>query len=172
MRKHAFIIQLILASAVASAAAGMLVLFLILAEQLAASEPGAAALAGRLLFALFFTLFVGGLAILPAVTLATLPAFLAGAILWTLGRSRAWARRRSAFALAGAGLGGAARFLLARTDMTDDLVGLGPAALSGAATAGAFLLAGAASGLVFRAAMIIIGRFFGDDRESEAADGG
>lgn len=171
MRQHAFVIQLILAAALASAAAGMLVLFFTLATQLAASAPGPGAFVGRLLFALFFSLFVGGLAILPGVTLMIVPAFLAGALLWTLGRSRAWARRPAAFASSGAGLGAAARLLLAGTDMTQDLTRLGPVAFSGASAAAAFLLAGAVSGLIFRAGMLIIGRFFGDDRESRAPGG-
>ena len=104
--------------------------------------------------------FVAGLVV------ATLPAFFAGASMWALGASFDSARRPSAWAVAGAAVGGAGWALLGLA--IGRLDGGGGLDAFEAAILAATLAAGAGAALAFLGAMRLMGRLFGFEEESEA----
>ncbi len=169
MRPIAFISRLLLASVVASGAAGFLTLILLLLGS--RLEHGGGIGAGDALFAFMLGLIVGGFAMIPAVALLTVPTMLVGGFLWYLAGSLRWARRKSSFAAAGALLGGLAYPMS---------VAAGPMALlpdPGLLVGGVwlalatFLIAGACSGLVFRSTMFALAGFFEEEAEEEDESG-
>ena len=104
--------------------------------------------------------FVAGLVV------ASLPAFFAGASMWALGASFDSARRPSAWAVAGAAVGGAGWVLLGLVigglDSGDGLDAFESAILA------ATLAAGAGAALAFLGAMRLMGRWFGLEELPEA----
>jgi hypothetical protein len=146
-----------------------LVLVLLLVLTAIAASPGEAPAESLLAVpeVLAIAFVVSGGAVGPAIAAAWLPAFAAGTALWAVGRARPWARRRLAWAAAGAAVGllcWLRLFPLGTTDRSPldllpaDRLLLGPA----------FLLAGAAAGQAFRSAMAAVGPFLGLDEEEEA----
>ncbi len=160
MRPFAFTIQLLLSSLVASATAGLLAVTL-LVTGVAANHGGVAP--GGTLFSFLFGLVLGGFAIIPAVTLLTIPTMFVGGSLWLLAERRAWVGRPSSFAVAGAVAGGIGYAMLALAGplglLIDSAGVVGTEWWAGAA----FLIAGACSGVVFRSTMHALGGFFGED---------
>jgi hypothetical protein len=150
MRYIQFAIQLLVAAFMASAAAGMLFLFLLMAGT--AAGGGVDFVAG-VLFAALFSFLLGGAAIIPAVTLMAVPAFLVGGALCLAGRRHARFRQRRTFALTGALVGGVAYALLT------------PAGTWGILDAEprwafmTFAISGACSALVFRSSVQLLGSF-------------
>jgi hypothetical protein len=165
MRPFGFTIQLLLTSVVASATAGLLALTLLVAGV--AARDGGGVTLGSTLYALLFALVLGGLAIIPAVTLLTIPTMFVGAFVWLLAGRRAWAGRPSSFAVTGAVAGGIGYAMLAPAGplglLMDSAGAVGTEWWAGAA----FLIAGACSGLVFRSTMHALGSFFGEDVKEE-----
>jgi hypothetical protein len=166
MRPLAFLVRLLLASALASAVAGFLVFFLLLLLTRVAMFGPEAAL-GSLLLATLISLSMGGFAIVPAVTVLTAPTFLVGGCLWLLGSKRPWARRRTALAIAGALLGGLASAVLVPANGLVPLEAPAPLGLARHLGFVIFLIAGALSGLAFRSAMAMVGTFFGDEADPQ-----
>jgi hypothetical protein len=163
-------LQLALAALLACASGGLVLVPLLAAVAGAtavldsdASGIGVAA-APPIVIMLFM---LSGLAIGPAVAACWLPAFIAGAILRVAGRRRRWARRRHAWAAAGAAV---ALFAWLRAfppgaahppfEGFERAVPAFPAA---------FLLAGAAAGLAYRSALAATAPFFGFDEDPDEA---
>jgi hypothetical protein len=150
----------------------MLVLFLLMVS--AAAEGGVGAAIGGTIFAAIFSVVAGGVAIVPAVTLLTIPTMFVGGSLCLLARSRAWLGRASTFIIAGALLGAAAYVRLVPTGRLAAFEDPRPLAVSHPSPIMIFLIAGACSALVFRSTMGVIGSFFGehlDEPEQPAHDG-
>jgi hypothetical protein len=162
------IVQLGLAALVASACGGLLFLPLLGATTavvalLDGSGLALGSAAEAIPIALLF-LMIAPAVIGPAVALGCPPAFVAGTILHAAGRSRLWARRRTAWAAAGAAVAGAVwlRVYAVGTGLTlFGGSGTVPAAIP------AFLLAGAGAGLVYRSAALLAAPFLGLDGEEE-----
>lgn len=169
MRSFAFMSRLLLASVVASGAAGFLTLILsLLALRF---ENGGGIGAGDALFGFMFGLILGGLAIIPAVTLLTIPTMVVGGSLWHVAGKRAWARRPSSFAAAGALVGGMAYPMLVATGPSASLPALGPVVGGLWLPLATLLIAGACSGLVFRSMMIALAGLFGEEVEEDDESG-
>lgn len=162
MRDLGFVLQLLLASAIASAAAGMLVVFCSLAASVLASESSLGVVLLGLLFVAVISILAGLMGIVPTVMFMTLPTFVIGAWLWTSGPSRAWARRRRTYAIVGLLLGSAAYAVLLLAGLLAPFEEPGPFSLERPLAFAAFALSGAGAGLVFRSSMFAIGRFMGD----------
>ncbi|HYI41068.1 MAG TPA: hypothetical protein VE053_12195 [Allosphingosinicella sp.] len=160
-------LQLAVAALIASAAGGLILVLLLMVATIAmgaGSAGGAGATMADAPVLLAFAVAGSGAAIGPAIALAWLPAFAAGAALWAAGRNRPWLGRRLAWALAGAAVASACYWRAFGLGSPDDsvfiLFGLPPAALPAA-----FLLAGAAAGQVHRSAMAATAPFFGFDED-------
>lgn len=164
------LVQLALAALLASAGGGLVLVLLLALAGIAAAgaggDPLQTASAAPAVLAIAF--IGGGGAIGPAIGMAWLPAFAAGTVLWAAGRTRSWARRRLAWAAAGAAVGLLCWLRLFPWGIADrsplDLI-----APSRPPIAPAFLLAGAAAGQAFRSAMAAIAPFLGLDEEPDEA---
>jgi hypothetical protein len=157
-------LQLALAALLASASGGLLLVLLLAIAVFATALPdadSARSVASAAPPIAIMLLMLSGLAIVPAIAACWLPAFLAGAILRTAGRRHGWARRRSAWAAAGAAVAGIAFFRAFPSGSAE----LGRVGLPAPALAAAVLLAGAGAAQVFRSAMAAIAPFFGFDEE-------
>jgi hypothetical protein len=158
--------QLAFAALIASAAGGVILSLLLLAASIvaAASTTGGdgpeTSLADVALL-LGVVIFGSGLAMVLAVGAAWLPAFIAGAALWEAGRSRAWARRRLAWALAGAAVALLCYLPAFAPGGPDPSAGRFPMP----AIAASFMIAGAAAAQVYRAALTATAPFFGFDED-------
>lgn len=166
------LLQLALAALISAAAGGLLLPVLLV---LAAMATGAAAggsgsdppMAG-LPVLLGIVIFGGGLAMVLAVGAGWLPAFVAGTALSWAGQSHFWARRRLAWALAGAAAALVCYFRAFPPGGPDPSGGRFP--LPQPAIAGMFMLSGALAGQVYRSAMAATAPFFGFDEEDPEAD--
>jgi hypothetical protein len=163
------LLQLAGAALISAAAGGLILVPLLLlaaiATAAAAGSSGAdTTLAGAPVL-LGIVLFGGAMAMVLAVGAGWLPAFIAGAALWWAGRNHDWARRRLAWALAGAAAALVCYFRAFPPGGPDSPAGQFP--LPQPAIAAVFMLTGAAAGQVFRSAMAATAPFFGFEEDPE-----
>ncbi|HEX8620603.1 MAG TPA: hypothetical protein VF718_01390 [Allosphingosinicella sp.] len=157
-------VQLALAALLASAGGGLVLIGLLgLVALGAAAGDGPRQLIAALPLLAGMTFVLAGLVAVQAASTLWLPAFLAGAALWSAGLSRPGARRPAAWAAAGAALALACHLRLARLGALErSLFALPPAAI-----AIAFPIAGAIAALLFRSAMAAAAPFLGLDEATE-----
>lgn len=157
------LLQLALAALISAAAGGLILpLLLVLASMATGAAEGGSGpdtpVAG-LAVLLGIVIFGSGLAMVLAVGAGWLPAFIAGTVLSWAGRSRFWARRRLAWALAGAATALICYFRAFPPGGPDPSGGRFP--LPQPAIAAMFMLSGALAGQVYRSALAATAPFFG-----------